>query len=67
MAAPGVPAPTLSEVPGDALPTGVTFSIVTGVRSETPAPGTGGPYTLHLTAANAVAPNVTPVFALSVQ
>ena len=59
----GSPAPTLSE--SGALPSGVTFT-PTGVLSGTPAAGTGGNYTITIHGANAVTPNATQRFTLTV-
>jgi len=58
----GTPAPTFSET--GALPSGVTFS--GGVLSGTPAAGTGGTYSLTITASNGTLPNATQSFALTV-
>jgi hypothetical protein len=52
------------------LPNGVTFhdnGNGTATLSGNPAPGTGGPYTLTITAANGVAPNATQTFLLGVE
>lgn len=59
----GYPAPTLSET--GALPSGVTFSS-SGLLSGTPAPGTGGAYTITITASNGVGTNATQSFTLTV-
>ncbi len=51
------------------LPAGVSFtdnSDGTAILSGTPAAGTGGSYTLTITASNGVAPNSTQTFTLSV-
>src|SRR5439155_4141176 len=49
-----------------ALPTGVSFDTSTGILSGTPAAGTGGVYSLLLTATNGVAPDATQNFTLTV-
>lgn len=59
----GYPAPTLAE--SGALPSGVSFS-PSGLLSGTPAPGTGGVYTVTITASNGVVPNATQTFTLTV-
>ena len=58
----GYPAPTLSAI--GALPAGVTFS--GGVLSGTPAAGTGGAYSLAITASNGVGSSATQTFTLTV-
>jgi putative cofactor-binding repeat protein len=63
----GSPIPTIA-VSGS-LPVGVTFldnGNGTGTLSGTPAPGTGGVYSLTFTAANGVLPNGTQSFTLTV-
>jgi hypothetical protein len=52
----GYPAPTFSET--GALPSGVTLS-ASGVLSGTPAAGTGGVYSITITASNGVGTNAT--------
>ncbi len=59
----GFPAPTFSE--SGALPSGVTL-LPTGVLSGTPAAGTAGSYRVTITAQNAVTPNATQTFTLTV-
>ena len=61
----GTPVPTLSEV--GTLPSGVTFTAATGVLAGTPAAGTGGTYSITITAANGVGSNATQNFTLSVK
>jgi hypothetical protein len=58
----GTPAPTFS-ITG-ALPSGVTFA--GGVLSGTPALGTVGSYPLTITATNAIPPDATQAFTLTV-
>jgi|GEM_PF-728205 len=63
----GTPTATVTE--SGALPSGVTFhsgSGGVGVLSGTPAAGTGGDYTLDLTASNSVNPDATQTFGLEV-
>jgi hypothetical protein len=60
----GFPAPTFSE--SGALPAGLTLAPATGVLSGTPATGTGGTYTITITAQNGVSPNATQGFTLTV-
>jgi large repetitive protein len=63
----GFPAPTLSST--GALPTGVTFtpnSDGTATIAGTPAAGSGGTYTLTITASNGVGANATQTFVLTV-
>ncbi len=63
----GFPIATLSE--SGALPGGVTFldnGNGTATLSGTPTSGTGGTYTLSLTAANGVTPEATQTFTLTV-
>ena len=63
----GVPTPSLTET--GALPTGVTFvdnGDGTAALAGTPAVGTGGTYTLSITAANSVLPDATQNFTLTV-
>jgi len=62
----GFPVPTLSESQTDVLPNGVKFIAADGVLSGTPAPGSGGTYTLHFTAANGIGSNVTKPLTLQV-
>jgi hypothetical protein len=59
----GYPAPTFSET--GLLPSGVTFSSA-GVLSGTPAAGTGGTYTISITASNGIGSNATQTFTLTV-
>jgi len=59
----GYPAPTFSTA--STLPSGVTLSSA-GVLSGTPAAGSGGVYTLSITASNGVSPNATQSFTLTV-
>src|SRR5262249_26585935 len=61
------PAPSLTEA--DALPTGVTFADngkSVGTLSGTPAAGTGGTYSIVLTATNGVGAAATQTFTLTV-
>jgi hypothetical protein len=60
----GSPASTFSET--GALPSGVTLNATTGLLSGTPAVGTGGSYSLTITAQNTVPPNATQSFTLTV-
>jgi len=63
----GYPAPTITE--SGALPNGVSFTINPGgtaTLNGTPRPGTGGLYTLDLTADNGVGSAVTQTFVLTV-
>ena len=57
------PSPTFSET--GALPSGVTMSS-SGVLSGTPAAGTGGVYSITITASNGVGSNATQNFTLTV-
>ncbi|MGB6746261.1 MAG: Ig-like domain repeat protein, partial [Terracidiphilus sp.] len=59
----GNPTPTFSET--GALPSGVTLSSA-GILSGTPAAGTGGSYSITITASNGVSPNATQNFTLTV-
>ncbi len=59
----GYPAATFSET--GTLPSGVTLSAA-GVLSGTPAAGTGGLYSITITASNGVGTNATQTFALTV-
>ena len=59
----GTPAPTFSEA--GALPSGVTFTSG-GVLSGTPAAGTGGQYSITITASNGVSPAAMQTFTLTV-
>ncbi len=59
----GYPAPTFSET--GALPSGVTLSSA-GVLSGTPAAGTGGAYSITITASNGIGTDATQSFTLSV-
>ena len=59
----GTPAPTFSET--GPLPTGVTLTAA-GLLAGTPAAGTGGSYSIALTAANGVGTNATQSFTLTV-
>src|SRR5208282_4092509 len=59
----GFPAPTFSET--GALPTGVTLSAA-GVLSGTPAAGSGGTYSITITAQNGIGANATQSFTLTV-
>jgi hypothetical protein len=65
VAASGFPAPTLTEAPGDRLPSGVTFDPATGLLSGTPASGSAGTYKLHFTARNATR-TVSQLFTLQI-
>jgi sugar lactone lactonase YvrE len=60
----GYPAATFSET--GALPSGVTLNATTGVLSGTPAAGTGGIYSLTLTASNGIGTNATQSFTLTI-
>jgi hypothetical protein len=60
----GYPAATLAM--SGTLPTGVTFTVATGVLSGTPAAGTGGTYALTFTATNGVSPPAVQNFTLTV-
>ena len=63
----GSPAPTLSET--GALPSGVTFANNgngTATLAGMPAAGTGGTYSITITANNGVSPNATQIFTLTV-
>ena len=63
----GVPTPGLTE--SGALPSGVTFvdnGDGTATLAGTPAAGTGGVYTLTITASNGIAPDATQSFTLTV-
>ena len=60
----GFPAPTLSE--SGVLPSGVSFAAGTGLLSGTAAGGTGGAYSVTLTAANGISPNATQNFVLTI-
>jgi hypothetical protein len=60
----GTPASTFSEM--GPLPTGVSFNSTTGVLSGTPQTGTGGSYSLTISADNGVAPVATETFTLIV-
>jgi hypothetical protein len=65
---PGVPAATTLTETG-ALPSGVTFhdnGNGTATLAGTPAAGTGGSYSLTITASNGVLPNTTQAFTLTV-
>jgi len=61
----GIPTPTFA-LTGDTLPSGITFNTSTGVLSGTPASGTGGTYSLTITATNGVSPDATQSFTLTV-
>ncbi len=63
MTATGYPTPTFSET--GALPSGVTLSAA-GVLSGTPAAGTGGVYSISVTASNAAGTSATQTFTLTV-
>jgi hypothetical protein len=63
MTASGYPTPTFSET--GALPSGVTMSAA-GVLSGTPAPGTGGGYSISVTASNAAGTSSAQTFTLTV-
>src|SRR5204863_3080524 len=63
----GTPTPSLTK--GGALPSGVTFvnnGNGTATLSGAPAAGTGGTYALTVTASNAVSPDATQSFVLTV-
>jgi large repetitive protein len=60
----GNPVATFSET--GTLPNGVTFNNATGEFVGTPQPGTGGTYSLTITAANGISPNATQSFGLTV-
>jgi hypothetical protein len=60
----GFPVPSFSET--GALPAGVSFNPVTGSLSGTPQIGSGGSYSLTITASNGVSPNATETFTLVV-
>jgi large repetitive protein len=63
----GYPGPALSE--SGALPSGVTFvdnGDGTGALSGTPAIGSGGVYSISITASNGIGPDATQSFTLSV-
>jgi large repetitive protein len=63
----GPPAPALSET--GALPSGVTFNDNgdgTATLAGTPAAGTGGSYSITITADNGIAPSATQSFTLTV-
>ncbi|MGD0881939.1 MAG: putative Ig domain-containing protein, partial [Acidimicrobiales bacterium] len=60
----GYPVPTFSKT--GTLPSGVTLNSTTGVLSGTPAAGTGGSYSIVITAANGISPNATQNFTLTV-
>jgi hypothetical protein len=59
----GTPAPTFSEI--GALPSGVTLD-ATGLLSGIPAAGTGGNYSITITAHNGVLPDTSQAFTLTV-
>jgi hypothetical protein len=69
----GFPLPTLSEATGDVLPGGLGFNpavggvggAAVGLLSGTPAAGSGGTYTLHLTAGNSLG-SVSQAFTVTV-
>lgn len=61
----GTPTPTFA-LTGDTLPSGITFNTLTGVLSGTPDTGTGGTYSLTITASNGVSPDATQNFTLMV-
>ncbi len=61
----GYPAPTSYTETGT-LPTGVGFSTTSGVFTGKPAVGTGGQYTLSVTATNTVGTSSTQTFVLTV-
>ena len=63
MTASGYPAPTFSET--GALPSGVTLSAA-GVLSGAPAAGTGGVYSISVTATNAAGASTAQTFTLTV-
>jgi large repetitive protein len=60
----GMPTPILGE--GGTLPNGISFNATTGALSGTPAPGTGGSYSLTFSAINGVTPSATQTFTLIV-
>ena len=59
----GFPSPSFTET--GALPSGVTLS-TGGLLAGTPAAGSGGTYTITITASNGVSPNATQIFTLTV-
>jgi hypothetical protein len=61
----GYPAPMFSEV--GVLPSGVTFVAATGVLSGAPAVGTGGVYSISITASNATGTSAVQSFTLTVR
>ncbi|HEV3304153.1 MAG TPA: putative Ig domain-containing protein [Planctomycetaceae bacterium] len=60
----GSPAPTFGE--SGTLPSGLTFNTATGVLSGTPVAGTGGTYSLTITASNGVGSPATQTFTLTI-
>jgi uncharacterized cupin superfamily protein len=60
----GYPAPTFGE--SGTLPSGVTLDSTTGVLSGTPTTGSGGSYTITITASNGVSPDASQSFTLTV-
>jgi len=64
-AATGVPAPTFSVAPPP--PGGLMLNSVTGVLTGTPVAGTGGTYTLMVTATNGVSPDAVQAFTLTIK
>jgi probable HAF family extracellular repeat protein len=64
-AATGVPAPTFSV--STQLPGGLSLNSATGVLSGTPVAGTGGTYTLTVTATNGVSPDAAQTFTLTIK
>jgi microsomal dipeptidase-like Zn-dependent dipeptidase len=60
----GTPTPTFSET--GALPGGVTLDTTTGVLSGTPTAGSGGVYSILITASNGISPSATQIFTLTV-
>ncbi len=60
----GYPAPTLTQT--GTLPTGVTFTMGTGILAGTPAAGTGGTYSLTIKAHNGIGSDATQTLTLNV-
>ena len=64
VSATGFPAPTFSEI--GTLPTGVSLNSNTGVLNGTPTAGTGGTYSITITAHNGVGTDASQGFALTI-